>query len=305
MNIKYYLITIALLITSIAFFQHAQESSIPQLFNTTTMPHTSITVLLNAFKISHNNTLESIVEGTQKEWLRKPGKERWQVDNIFSPQTHSLIMHECDKLGMLQEIKPQSKKYDYALVLGGTVERTRSRFAHLLQLINQGYSFNSILFLCGQRPLDKTIENDEILLDFKNSALPTNNNWKKPTTLPTTETEMTQMVIDQTLLSENVKEKIRVIDTPCKVGPGGSLIRPTTGDTFASWLSTSAQPGSVLVISSQPYVGYQDTVARTFLPKEFTCETVGAAYENDESDAILLDTLARWIYQTKQLVLKS
>lgn len=288
-----------------AFFQHAHQATIPHLFTKDLGPHESLDALLRLFEISHDNTLESIVNGTQKNWLRKPGKERWEVISSYSPQTHAVILKECSTLGMIDEIKPQRKDYAYAIILGGTVETTRKRFAHVLELIKQGCSFDSIVFICGQRPLNKDIESDDTLVTYTNSPLPANNNWQRPATLPQTETEMTLMIIDQTLLPSTLKEKIRVIDTPCKTGPQGNLLRPTTGDTFASWLATLPQPGTALVISSQPYVGYQDAVARTFLPKEFTCETIGKSDEDDYSDGVLLDTLARWLYQTKQLASKA
>lgn len=287
------------------FFQHAHQATIPHLFTKDLGPHESLDALLRLFEISHDNTLESIVSGTQKNWLRKPGKERWELTSSYSAQARSIILNECSKLGMIHEIKPQRKKYDYAIILGGTVQTMRKRFAHVLELIKQGRTFNLIVFLCGQRPLNKAIESDDTLVSYTNSTLPANMNWQRPAMLPQTETEMTLMIIDQTLLPNDLKEKIMVIDTPCKTGPQGNLLRPTTGDTFASWLATLPQPGTVLVISSQPYVGYQDAVARTFLPKEFTCETIGRSDENDYSDVVLLDTLARWLYQAKQLASKA
>lgn len=298
----YSLVTSALLIAYISFFQQAQAQSVPRLFNENNIPHQSLTALLDGLNIKHTNTLESIVQETQKEWLRKPGTERWHEQKNFSSQSHTLIIKECSSLGMIGAITPKQKKYDYIIVLGGTVQTTRKRFAYALELINQNVSCNSIVFLCGQRPLDKTIESEEILVNDITNPLHQRADWQKPAILPTTETEMAHMIIDQTELPKNIKEKIVVIDTPSKIGPNGNIVRPTTGDTFAQWLSFGVQPGTVLVISSQPYVGYQDSVSRTFLPKTFIIETVGKASQDDVSDAIMLDTLTRWIYQSKQLL---
>lgn len=292
----------ALLVVLVSIFQPIQTEPFQQLFNDKSLPHQSLVVLLEGLNIKHANTLESIVLETQKEWLRKPGTERWQEQKQFSSLSHELITKECSSLGMIGTIFPKLKKYDYVIVLGGTVQTTRKRFAYAMELINQGISCNSIVFLCGQRPLDKTIESEEILVNDIANPLPQRADWQKPAILPTTETEMTRMVIDQTSLPKTIKEKIVVVDTPSKIGPNGSIVRPTTGDTFAQWLSFGVQPGTVLVISSQPYVGYQDSVARTFLPKTFIIETVGKASQDDVSDAIMLDTLARWIYQSKQLL---
>ncbi|MBP6870263.1 hypothetical protein KBC04_05245 [Candidatus Babeliales bacterium] len=36
--------------------------------------------LLTLTGIEHDSSLESIVHATQKNWLRKPGSERWEMD---------------------------------------------------------------------------------------------------------------------------------------------------------------------------------------------------------------------------------
>jgi hypothetical protein len=55
------------------------------------------------------------------------------------------------------------------------------------------------------------------------------------------------------------------------------------------------EPGRSLIISSQPYIGYHDSVARSRLPPGFSIETVGLPALEDLPIAVYLDNLARWI----------
>jgi hypothetical protein len=77
----------------------------------------------------------------------------------------------------------------------------------------------------------------------------------------------------------------------------GTLRRPNTQDTIDEWLrSYNPQPGSILALSNQPYIGYQDAVLRKALPKTFDVETVGNACSNNTKSTVIIDSLARWIY---------
>lgn len=275
------------------------KTAIPVLYEKNGKINPTLLSLLQTVSISHANTLESIVDSTQKSWLRKSGQERWDLSNTYSQALNSLIVNHCLELNMINEIIPSRNHFNYALVMGASLETIRNRFAFLLKLIDNGITFDSIVFLTGQRSLDPTLESSEKLLDLKNANLPINPNRSLKGTLPSNETEMIRMVISQTDLSTSTHSKITVVDTPCKITDSGTVMRPTTGDTFASWLKDNPKPGSALIISSQPYVGYQDMVARTYLPTTFTVDSSGCVHKEPIIDADLLDTLARWIYQTK------
>lgn len=274
------------------------QAKVPTLLEKQTPVNPTLLSLLEALSITHENTFESIVNATQKAWLRKPGQERWDLNTMYSPNINSLIISHCKQLNMIDQVIPHSKHFKYALIMGASLETIRNRFAFLLNLIEQGVSFDSIVFLTGQRPLKPTLESAEKLLDVTHSPLPINPEWSLQGPLPGNETEMISMVINQTKLSKNIASKILIIDTPCKTNAAGNLVRPTTGDTFASWLKNEPTPGTALVISSQPYVGYQDMVARSYLPSTFTIESAGCKHKEPIIDSDLLDTLARWIYQT-------
>lgn len=243
-------------------------------------------------------TLQQLVDATQKEWLRKPGSERWQIEEKF-PELRTKIIGALDEIGLFTEIKPSDKKYSYCLILGATVQRVRTRLAYAIALYNAGIHFDRIIFLGGQRPLDANIESAAMLVDPANGELSIRADWQQPAPLPTTEYGMMKLVYDQAdMPAAFASIPVTFIDSPMQQKPDGTLARPTTGDTIKDWLATEPKTGSCLFISNQPYVGYQDAVARTFMPATFGVETVGPRVDkDDELVAVLLDTMARWLYQ--------
>jgi hypothetical protein len=203
-----------------------------------------------------------------------------------------------EKLGALNEIKPSQKEYHDAVILGASLSTIRTRLKYALDLWEQGIRFKRIIFLVGERPLDPQKESREELYDRNNNQIAIRNSWQEPNELPKTETEMTKMVFDQTELPEGFLNQVsvRFVDTPMQINPDGTTRRPNTGDTIKLWLTQMDQPGSILAISNQPYVGYQHAVLKSLMPCELKFETVGNRKVSFESD-IQLDNLARWLYQ--------
>src|SRR3989344_6686161 len=76
--------------------------------------------LLEVTGVSHDGTLSSIVEETQKHWLRPIGIERWEMTDL-DKETREKVFVLADQLGFIQECRPTQKEYDYAILLGATV----------------------------------------------------------------------------------------------------------------------------------------------------------------------------------------
>jgi len=261
--------------------------------------------LLDFLEIEHNNTLKSIVDTTQKKWLRQTGKERWEMEEKF-PEKRQKLINLFDQLGTIKEIKPQKKQYDYVLFFGASFPAFKRRLNFLFQLWNDGIRFNTVVFLGGQRPLDPQLESPEILLDTATNSFPYKKAWELKTEMPQTEIDMMKFVFDQAELPQGFElVNLVFVDTPMQKTDSGQPRRPITVDTINKWLKTYPKPGSLLVISSQPHVGYQDTVARTVLPSHFSIETVGAAAGPGLKTAVYLDNLARWLYQTQEYFKKN
>ncbi len=295
---KYTLIFTLLAGICLSFCMKSNNTSL-----TTTITHQqtinhSLLDLLTLLDISHDGTLSSIVRSTQEAWLRKPGTERWHIQEQYNNQKE-VILPLCHKLQLAQEIKPTKTHYDYALLLGAALPRVRCRLAYLLELWNQGIRFDKLIILAGQRPLDASLENESELLNVQTQPnLPTKQCWHLEGSLPTTEAQMMAMVLDQIELPADFNARIELQVTPMITKADGTVVRPTTGDTISTWLATQPMPGSIIAFSNQPFVGYQHSVLLTYLPGNFTVQTVGEQIDhNNLNVAVILDTLARWIYQ--------
>jgi hypothetical protein len=297
--------TTFMLILSITIQQHCNgmENKLSHtIVNEHYQPTSPLLNILEATSIQHDGTLQSIYTETQKSWLRTADKERWENQTVITMH-HANPSELFKTLCLIQEIKPSKQHYNHVVLLGSTVISIRNRLAYLIDLWNDGIRFDSINILAGQRPLDKTIESPEILLKNSCPALNFKQNWQLSGQLPTTETDMIKLVFDQTELpSEWNNITINFVDTPMQQTENGTIRRPNTLDTVLEWIKLyNPHGGSVLAISSQPYIGYQDSVLRNFLPKKFTVETVGRDCINNQNIATILDSLARWIYNEYQM----
>jgi hypothetical protein len=268
----------------------------PAILTKDNQPTPELAKLLKVEKIE-SNSLEKLVTKTQSKWLRNAGTERWEQIERTDINKDKYVELFKD-IGLVDEVKPQKKEYDYVLVLGATAKVMQSRFAHVIRLCKD-LKFKTIIFLTGQRDVTPTIDLVDNIFDPKyyHSA-----SFDK-SCLPTTETGIAEAIIKNAKLPVNLKDnvKIEIIDTPKQQTTSGELRRPNFTDTFKEWLKTKPARGSCLVISNNPYIDYTETVAKTILPKQFSVEVVGTKAHKDERIATYLDSLARWIYQCKGL----
>ena len=207
---------------------------------------------------------------------------------------------------LINAIYPEQENYDYCIVLGATAPTMRARFAYAIELWQQGVSFKELIFLVGQRMLDPQIETNDLLYPT-NTILPIKQTWKKPNNQPKTETDAARILCEQTALPPKFIDAVKIsfVDTQGKTNSQGAYLRPTTGDTVHAWLAQNPKAGSILAISNQPFVSYQNAVLKTLLPKTFTLETVGCSVCNDIKISVIFDTLARWLYQENIYLKKS
>lgn len=287
-------------------------TALPSVLDSAGKLNQDLVALLGLLEILHDGSLADVVEKTQAQWLRQAGKERWEVSSrVIKDQDFFLSL--LGNLGFIAEVAPEQQQYDYAVLLGATLEAFRNRLHYLITLWQQGVRFNKVVLLGGQRSLEKDFEGKGALLDRTNAYLPIRSDWQLTGELPTTEMQMMMLVYEQAVMPESMRKvPLVMVDSPMRQRPDGSLARPTTVDTVNDWLQTKPVPGSCLVISNQPFVQYQHSVVKTPLPGEFFVETVGHAaqvkYHNnpvkgdtvDRYNAVYLDTMARWLYQEKK-----
>jgi len=305
-KIKYGLFASALLICYISLKTMDSATVQAPIVGEHGMVGPQVTTLLKLCSIEHDGTLEDVVRKTQTEqalggWIRKPGTERWQIEDKEQYKAHTPAIMQCfDQLNMCASIQPHKKKYDYALLLGATVNTVQSRLAYLCELWRSGIRFDELVMLGSDRPLDPSLESIEILTKAPGMGLTIKKDWEM-TTVPRTESEMIDMVINRVELPAGFATiKITLINTPNIETSPGVFRRARTGDTIKTWANTNPTPGSVLAISNQPYVGYQNACIQTYIPQSFEAETVGKQAAQEEKLSILFDTLARWLWQEQE-----
>lgn len=248
-----------------------------------------------------DNSLEEIVKATQGEggWLRAAGKERWELDK---QESHELKRTEfivaLDAVGMLQEITPRHQLYEYALLMGATVEGMRDRLSYLFKLWDDGIRFKKIIILVGERPLDPKIEGEAVLMKGSCQNMVMKHDWQRPVAWPTNEADAMQMILDQVGWPHGF-DAVEIVwaRVPMIQKPDGSFVRPITDDTLYQWLALNPTPGSCLVISSQPHAAYQYTTVLKLLPATFSVDVAGRGVKKVSNIAVYLDALARLLYQ--------
>lgn len=260
--------------------------------------------LLRLTNIKHDGTLDSIVAQTQRSqqdggWLRAPGKERWEVAEVSFGERTTEIVSYIRALGCCDEVRPTKKQYRYALIFGATVSRVYDRLVYLQELMEQGVSFDELVLLGGKRQLDPQIESAELVGHCISGG-----SESSKLVLPTTEGAMMQYLFEHSTalaFMRSVHPRAQLVDAPMIKNPDGSERRPTTGDTIMAWLATNPEPGDCVLVSNNPYIGYQDSVARTYITKKpWVIETVGRAASAQERMSMYLDTMARWLYQERE-----
>lgn len=253
-----------------------------------------LAALMDEVGIPHSCSLESLIAATQ-QWRRKPGEERWEMQDMpLTPDQHEAVMNHLKTLNLVQELLPSSTNYEYALVLGATVPGMKRRLNHLSRLWLEGIRFNKIVFLVGQRPLKKGIDNIDGLL--ANTIGHQAQGKSAHDARPITETEgAVQLFATMELPVEMKKLPVEFIDPP-RVWKRSHWQRANTRDTLIEWLKTSPAPGRTLVISDQPHAHYQLEVVKQELPEAFQPELTAQTADKQTRIILYLDALALWLY---------
>ncbi len=261
--------------------------------------------------------LDRLNQLLQEFWLRKAGSERWQLtDDTLTALQKKSIAEAFTELGLYQEIAPtqeggQFKQYDCAFLMGALASRMESRLRYLMKLWEQGVRFDRLYVLVGyrklspdQEPITKTLEGLGIDLNETNMA-----------------TYLVPHILQEIGGFPGVE--IIYVNTPIN----GKAQRATCTDTITTWKNQyglggqlSTRDRHILVVSNQPYVEYQASVARRILSDNFreriqmighhnthfqigngyTIEAVGHSGVHHKL-TVGLDSLARIVYESHPL----
>lgn len=260
--------------------------------------------LLTLTDVPHTKTLDSIVAGTQKKWLRRG--ERWDHQDTgkdLGKTQRSQVKEIAGRLGYVGEIHPEDNYYDVVLLLGAANVRVKDRMAYMGDLWRKGVRFDRVVMLGSSRPLDAPPADARLKPEVIKAGFQPD------------EEGMMRYVWQNMIMPSDLKavpvEWIRAVPRPGKA-------RANTDDTLVAWLEkTSVRPArgmKVLAISNNPHIGYQHAVIERILKKTLgsempTLETVGPqsyfqhADQNysKEAIAVLLDAMARHFYAVQAL----
>lgn len=253
-------------------------------------------------------TIQTINSWAQGNLLRQG--ERWQEQTTHFESLKVEIHSTLVDLGFIEGVSPSFNTYDGAIINGALLSRMRLRLHHLIEQWKSGIRFTHLYFLSGERPLEAQFENRDTLSSDHDSPLKIRQGWQMPNELPQTECEIARLIWEQaeipTEMREQLEGKVHFINAPKKPDPKNpsKLLRPTTDDTVITWLKESPKIGRYLVISNGPYINRQDIVIRALSPKNYGFDTIGEATSSQEKMLLILDELARLIFQINQLANK-
>ncbi len=265
-----------------ALFAVSTIISAHSLVDNSLKPTTQFKKLLEVTNIKDGD-LQFLVDQTQKKYLRKPGTERWDIDNADA-KNHDAIRQALKDLDYLDEISPAQEEYDYIVLFGALAARIKQRLEYLIELLKDGIKTKKIIVLGSERPANKEFESAAKLSELFGREV-------------SEDEKHTEYTIMKELV-ENSELKDMGIEIEYYSAPNhadGS--RANTADTVELWMKSEPKAGSVLCISNQPYIWYQHEVARSLLPNTFEIESCGSKISESTNDGTILDSVARELYQ--------
>ena len=243
--------------------------------------------LLEILNVPHDGTMSGILVATQQAWYEK-GKLRAEIKERHGDKDLSSFFQ---RLGMTHEVLTERKgDISCGLLFGATVTAVRKRLALLAREWERGARITQLVLLGSTRALLSDKESPDILLSAGEILL--KDSWSPPHTLPRTESEMMELVLDQSVLPWNGLGIITTVVNASSESGGN----PTAGDTINEWLRFGPTKTKLLAVSSQPFVGYHDALLRRKLPG-WEIETIGYAAPSGLPNTTFLDNLAKWIYE--------
>jgi hypothetical protein len=232
--------------------------------------------------------LDTAIKQSNFRWIRPKGLERWDVYSLFDSTVRSALTKKIKHSAMAKEKMPLKKHYDAVVVYGATTSRVKGRIEFLVHLYNKGVTWDKIYLLGSTRDLKIGNEADQEM----SKALE-----KKG--LAPTEMVMMNELWHQTKMPEQLRT-ISVVSIQSGERPDGT--RANTEDTLVDMIKdgNNVEGKSFLFISNNPYICYQDAVAKRALDKyKVMVETVGEAIAPNETMENVVDTLARCLTNIK------
>jgi len=229
-----------------------------------------LVAILETLEIPSDSSLTTVAEKL-REKCHQSG-DRWTFEHRFDHQRETL-MPLLEDLGCFATVRASKKHYNYAVILGALRPAVQKRIDFLVEEWKRGIRFDEVVLLTGKRAL-RPSENCPNLQS---------------------ETEMMTLVWNETPMPAELKSvRLTIVNSP----PAPGRDRATTESTVFAWLEMDPTPGHTLVVSSQPYVGYQESILKARLPISFSIETIGPEGGQNLPTSVLMDNLSKWLIWT-------
>jgi hypothetical protein len=266
---------------------------------------------LDLFGIKHQGTVKSINAAMQEHFIRKPGLERWHLeDTEQDKELRTPALELLRNMHLVEAIPYLSVNVDYFLLFGAKLPRMEQRFKDFLAQYNPGIlQCKNIVLLGGVRKLME----DEVAVIQKELADEYDNFLKR---LGKQSTELTEAdalrFIWQTKAIGNLKAQFQEGKNLFFVNSTditqGTNQRPTTGSTIETWLTEfKPAPGSCHANVEKPYGVRMEKNLRLILEKhsqalgsanqKFSITWNSPAAANDLLLTTYKDELARTFFQ--------
>jgi hypothetical protein len=222
------------------------------------------------------------VQLTQKYFtIRSGNQERWEIiPHEWMTKNEPENFQLLKTLGMTLAIEPKVQAIDALCILGGAMSRMRDRMDYAALLVENGLKAHKLILLSGERYVTVAIDGTQEELNQIASS------YQLADSSQLTETHLIQKVYEESALHNKIPTY--VIDTPAR-----DLPRPTTQTTILElieWLKQHNETKTIIFVSNQPYVKYQEAVIKEImmdLAATINVEVVGSSCSNDKVQPII------------------
>lgn len=241
----------------------------------------------------------ALVKDTQAKFtVRKGNQERWDVQPLdWMEQDKATLATDLATLGFVRPVIPHMTYADAVCILGATLGRMTQRMTFVEELMEQGLHTHHIVLLAGERYVTVGVDGPEERLRQlarQKDLLDVNQ---------LTEAHLAQFAYDASPLSKR-SLTVHLINTPKR-----DLPRPTTQTTILeliAWLKDHPEIKSMLFVSNQPHVHYQEAIIRSLLHQEkvqLAFEVIGPGVEDSTNTKAMIEALGSYLWASTPYIL--
>lgn len=256
----------------------------------------------NQNKENFTNDLANLISNIQEKLIIRSGKqERWETKELeWMSSDQEEKIEKLKTLGFIEKIIPENKSPDAICILGAAKFRMQDRIDYAEFLTKNNFvTTKNIILLSGERYVTVNIDasEEELRKIAQEYNIEDFNNL--------TETHLIRHIYSKSDLSKIKDIGLTVIDTPRR-----ELPRPTTHTTvreLMKWLEQNPQIRTILFVSNQPHVKYQQAIIEAIFAEDKNItvkyEVVGSAAQTNQIKAIL-EGMGSYIWAKTPFILK-